>query len=59
MCTSFAHEILRAGLLRQLANNDGNKAAIAAAGGLELLNCVAAAHPGDAAVLEQARSPCP
>ena len=45
------------GLLRQLANNDGNKAAIVAAGGLELLNHVAAAHPGDATVLEQAWEP--
>ena len=46
-----------AGLLRQLANNDGNKAAIAAAGGMELLNRAAAAHPSNAAVLEQA-CPC-
>jgi len=45
-----------AGLLRQLANNDGNKAAIAAAGGMELLNRAAAAHPSNPAVLEQACS---
>ncbi len=51
------HHQCRAGLLRQLANNDGNKAAIAAAGGMELLNCAAAAHPSNPAVLEQACSP--
>ena len=41
-------------LLRQLASNDGNKALLVEAGGLELLGALLAAHTGNPGTLEQA-----